>query len=69
LEQFEGKTVGGVKVPESGIIAALHLKVLDNKNHPGVLAFFRSNGEEDGKDGYSASVSSYMTMFADYDLG
>jgi hypothetical protein len=69
LERFEGKNVGGVDVTESGIIAALHLKGLGNKKNPGVLAFFSSNGAEDGVDANGTRLSSYMKKFSDYDLG
>lgn len=62
IERFVGKTIGGVKVTESGILAAAHLA------GPGsVKKFLRSYGNENFSDAFGTSISYYMKRFSDYD--
>jgi LysM repeat protein len=67
--KYEGKTMAGVKITHSGIIAGAHLKGFGTKKHPGVMAFLESNGATDPSDAYGTKVSDYISKFADYDLG
>lgn len=61
IKRFVGKTVNGVKVTESGILAAAHLA------GPGsVKKFLRSNGAQTFADGYGATVTYYMKRFSGY---
>lgn len=69
LQSHIGKTIKGVEISESGIIAAAHLKGYGNSKHPGVIQFFSSNGEIDPVDANKTPVSLYMKRFAGYDLG
>jgi len=69
LQKHIGKTIKGIEITESGIIAAAHLKGYGNSKHPGVIQFLNTNGEIDPKDGYKTPVSKYMSTFANYDLG
>lgn len=57
-----GKTIGGVKVTESGILAAAHLA------GPGtVKKYLRSSGSYDFSDAYGTTVGHYMKKFSGYD--
>lgn len=62
IQRFEGQVIGGVKVSESGILAAAHLA------GPGsVKKFLRSYGSENFSDAYGSSVKYYMKKFSGYD--
>ncbi|MEH6682102.1 MAG: hypothetical protein V7724_16270 [Sediminicola sp.] len=63
IERFAGKRVGGVKVTESGILAAAHLAGAGN-----VKKYLRSYGEFDVKDNFGTSISYYMRKFSGYDI-
>jgi murein DD-endopeptidase MepM/ murein hydrolase activator NlpD len=69
LDAYIGKTIKGIKITESGIIAGAHLKGFGNDKHPGVAQFLRSNGAIDAQDGLKTCVSHYVELLADYDLG
>lgn len=62
IKQYAGKTIGGVKVTESGILAAAHLAGAGN-----VIKFLRSAGEEGFSDANGASIRYYLTKFSGYD--
>ncbi len=62
IKRFEGKLIGGVKVTESGILAAAHLA------GPGsVKKFLRSYGGNNFSDAYGTTVKHYMKKFSGYD--
>ncbi|MFY7756819.1 MAG: peptidoglycan-binding protein LysM [Flavobacterium stagni] len=62
IKQYRGKTIGGVYITESGILAAAHL------GGPGsVRRFLKSNGERKCRDGYGTSVKTYMKRFGGYE--
>jgi hypothetical protein len=62
IKRFSGKIIGGVRVTESGILAAAHL------GGPGsVKKFLRSYGENVFSDAFGSSVRYYMKKFAGYD--
>ena len=62
IKRFEGKVIGGVKVTESGILAAAHLA------GPGsVKKFLRSYGGNNFSDAYGSTVRYYMKKFSGYD--
>lgn len=62
IKRFEGKVIGGVKVTESGILAAAHLA------GPGsVKKFLRSFGNNNFADAYGSTVKYYMKKFSGYD--
>ena len=63
IEQYAGKEVAGVRVTESGILAAAHLGGALN-----VKRFLRSYGQASFKDAYGTSVRYYMAKFAGYDV-
>lgn len=62
IKRFDGKTINGVLVTESGILAAAHLA------GPGsVKRYLRSSGSHNVSDAYGSSVRYYMKKFAGYD--
>lgn len=61
IQKYSGKIVGGVKITESGILAAAHLGGAGS-----VKRFLCSNGEKKCKDDYGTSVKSYMKLFGGY---
>jgi hypothetical protein len=64
INYFEGKIVDGVKVTESGILAAAHLGGTGS-----VKRFLNSNGERKCKDEYGTSVKTYMRDFGGFETG
>jgi hypothetical protein len=58
-----GKTINGIKVTESGILAAAHLSGAGN-----VKKFLRSNGSLRFSDAYGATIQSYLKKFAGYNV-
>jgi len=63
IERSVGKTINGIKITESGILAAAHLSGAGN-----VKKFLRSNGNYSRSDVYGSSIENYMTKFAGYDV-
>lgn len=61
IEKYNGKTIGGVKITESGILAGAHLLGAGS-----VKKFLRSNGNVRIKDGYGTSLRSYLRNYAGY---
>ena len=62
IKRFVGKSINGVEITESGIIAAAHLA------GPGsVQKFLRSYGSNNVSDAYGSSVRYYMKKFSGYD--
>lgn len=62
IQYFEGKVVDGVKITESGILAAAHLGGTGS-----VKRFLNSNGERKMKDDYGTSVRTYIRDFGGFD--
>lgn len=62
IKKYEGKIIKGIKITESGLLAAAHLGGAGS-----VRKFLRSNGESTIKDGYGTSVRSYIKAFGGYD--
>lgn len=62
IKNFVGKTVNGVKVTESGILAAAHLA------GPGsVKKYLRSWGAQAFSDAFGTTIKTYMKRFGGYD--
>ena len=59
---YEGKVVDGVKITESGILAAAHLGGTGS-----VKRFLESNGKRKCKDEYGTSIKNYMRDFGGYE--
>lgn len=62
ITYFDGKIVDGVKITESGILAAAHLG-----GSGSVKRFLNSNGEKKCKDDYGTSVKTYMKDFGGFE--
>lgn len=56
-----GKTIGGIEITKSGLLAAAHLG-----GAGGVKSFLKSQGKKDFKDGYGTPISSYLKKFAEF---
>ena len=62
IQEYNGKTVNGIEITESGILAAAHLGGAGS-----VKKFFSNNGKKTIKDNYGTSLRSYMKKFGGYD--
>ncbi|WP_333601332.1 peptidoglycan-binding protein LysM [Flavobacterium sp.] len=62
ISYFEGRIVDGVKITESGILAAAHLG-----GSGSVKRFLNSNGEKKCKDDYGTSVRTYLRDFGGFE--
>ncbi len=62
ISNFEGKVIGGVRITESGILAAAHLVGAGS-----VKKYFRSKGRLSVKDGFGTSMKSYLRKYAGFD--
>ena len=63
IKRFNGKVINGVRITESGILAAAHLA------GPGsVKRYLRSGGVEGFRDAFGTSVKSYLKKFGGYDV-
>jgi len=62
IKRFDGRYIGGVKVTESGILAAAHLAGAGN-----VKKFLRSHGAEGFEDANGTSIRYYLKKFSGYD--
>lgn len=63
IKHSVGKTVNGIEITESGILAAAHLSGAGN-----VKKFLRSNGTIRFSDAYGATIQLYLKRFANYDV-
>ena len=62
IRRYVGRTFNGVKVTESGILAAAHLAGPGN-----VKKYLRSGGNIEFNDAFGTTISYYMRKFAGYD--
>ena len=62
IDKYKGKIVDGVRITESGILAAAHLGGAGS-----VKKFLKSNGAKKCKDAYGTSVKSYLKEFGGYE--
>ena len=63
IDKYVGKTIGGVNITESGMLAAAHLSGAGN-----VIKFLKSNGSRIAKDAYGSTVVYYLKRFSGYDV-
>ena len=63
IKRSVGKIINGVKITESGILAAAHLSGAGN-----VKKYLRSNGRYNFSDAYGATIRLYMKKFGGYDV-
>lgn len=62
IKRFKGKYINGVKVTESGILAAAHLAGAGN-----VKKYLRSGGVFQFEDAFGTSIRYYLKRFSGYD--
>ncbi|RKS95494.1 hypothetical protein BC952_1182 [Flavobacterium limicola] len=62
IEKYEGTIMNGIRITESGILAAAHLGGAGT-----VKKYFKNKGKRNFRDAYGSSVKSYMKMFGGYD--
>lgn len=62
IARYDGKVIKGVKITESGLLAAAHLAGANS-----VKGFLRSNGNRSFRDGFGTSLKSYIKKFGGYD--
>ena len=62
IKRYEGRYIGGVKVTESGILAAAHLAGAGN-----VKKYLRSGGAIQFQDAFGTSIRYYLKRFSGYD--
>lgn len=62
IAQYEGQVISGVKITESGLLAAAHLGGAGS-----VKRFLKTNGSSSRKDGYGTSIKSYIRNYGGYD--
>ncbi|MCG2420056.1 hypothetical protein K8089_13585 [Aequorivita sp. F47161] len=63
IDEFVGQTINGIKITESGLVAAAHLGGAGN-----VKKFLDSNGEIVFKDANHVPITKYMKRFVGYDI-
>lgn len=61
IKRSVGKKINGIKITESGILAAAHLSGAGN-----VKKYLRSNGVEKFEDAYGSSIQHYLKQFSGY---
>ncbi len=62
IERYDGKIINGIKITESGILAAAHLGGAGS-----VKKYFKSNGKRYFRDAFGTSLRSYLKAFGGYD--
>ncbi len=63
IKRSVGKTINGIKITESGILAAAHLSGAGN-----VKKFLRSFGQHSFSDAYGTTIELYLKKFAGFDV-
>lgn len=62
ITHYQGRVIKGVKITESGLLAAAHLAGAGS-----VKNFLKSNGKNGFRDGFGTSLKSYIKKFGGYD--
>ncbi|CAM1366589.1 peptidoglycan-binding protein LysM [Tenacibaculum xiamenense] len=63
IKRFVGKKINGIKITESGILAAAHLSGAGN-----VKKYLRSYGKFTFNDAFGTSIQHYLKKFKGYDV-
>jgi len=63
IKTFAGKRIHGIKITESGILAAAHLA-----GAGAVKRYLHSYGKLSARDAFGTRIEDYLRRFADYDL-
>ena len=62
IEKYDGSTINGMSITESGILAAAHLGGAGS-----VKKYFKSNGKRYFRDAYGTSIRTYLEEYSGYD--
>jgi hypothetical protein len=62
IKKYNGKTINGTLITESGILAAAHLG-----GSGSVKKYFKNNGKRAFKDAYGMSIRTYLSDFGGFD--
>ena len=62
IKRFQGSYIGGIKITESGMLAAAHLAGPGN-----VKKYLRSGGTLQFNDAFGTSIKYYLKKFSGYD--
>ena len=62
IERYDGTVLNGIRITESGILAAAHLAGVGS-----VKKYFRYKGKRFIRDAYGTSLKSYLKRFGGYD--
>ena len=62
IDKYEGKVINGVKVTESGVLAAAHLAGAGN-----VKKYLRTKGSHQVNDAFGTTLQLYLKRFSGYD--
>jgi hypothetical protein len=62
INRYDGKVINGVKITESGLLAAAHLGGANS-----VKSFLKSKGKRSFRDGFGTSIKTYIKKFGGYD--
>ena len=63
IARFDGRRIRGIRITESGILAAAHLAGPGN-----VMKYLRTYGKRDVQDAYGTKISDYIALFSGYDI-
>lgn len=63
LKKYNGKTVDGIVITESGLLAAAHLAGAGS-----VKKWLRTNGKQTRTDGFGTTIEKYLQKFSNFKL-
>lgn len=63
IKTFDGRRIDGIKITESGILAAAHLGGAGS-----VRKYLKSNGTNSFRDGFGTSIKTYLKKFSGFDV-
>jgi len=63
LKKYNGKTVDGILITESGLLAAAHLAGAGS-----VKKWLRTNGKQTRTDGFGTTIEKYLQKFSNFKL-
>ena len=62
LDEYEGRTINGIRITRSGLLASSHLL------GAGTLRdYLEANGQGAFADGFGTSIEEYLSLFANYE--
>lgn len=65
-KNYIGKTINGIEITASGMVAGLHLKGEGSKENPGLRQFLETG--KNNVDGLGTGIDEYISKFGGYDI-